>query len=168
MAAELVDLLGEVDNESAASHEAYQKYPALRVFLSTGQKPHRQFLSEEMIVVAGASENFKGAASAPERPWFRPTITAFISLLDLPANWDSYGAKPLAIRAVAVAILMLGDIMLSETPTPSVVPLPDGGCNWSGIEQELILRLKSHPKATRPSSSTIDMAVLRYRRSLIL
>jgi hypothetical protein len=72
--------------------------------------------------------------------WVIPTALAVSKLLNLPENWDSYGAAALdrykALAAIDVLINVAGDV----TPAPSVAPTPSGGLQFEwhrgGIDLE--------------------------------
>ncbi|MBI3683271.1 MAG: hypothetical protein HY235_23105 [Acidobacteria bacterium] len=73
------------------------------------------------------------AFSAPENvrvtppAWLKPTIQSFLGLLQLPHNWDGYGAVRIQEQIVQQALMALVQVMDDDTPAPSVVPLSDGG-----------------------------------------
>lgn len=75
------------------------------------------------------------------RLWLAPTAQALVDLLDLPAGWDSYGARPVDRRHVDAALRVLLLIMRHNTPAPSVVPTNRGGVQleWhtGGIDLEI-------------------------------
>src|ERR1035438_4373800 len=70
-------------------------------------------------------------ASHPLEPafpaWLQPTIKSFLDLLQLPQNWDGYGASQMHEQIVQQALLLLVEVMDNDAPPPSVVPLSDGG-----------------------------------------
>ena len=70
-------------------------------------------------------------ASHPLEPafpaWLQPTIKSFLDLLQLPQNWDDYGASQIHEQIVQQALLLLVEVMDNDAPPPSVVPLSDGG-----------------------------------------
>jgi hypothetical protein len=76
---------------------------------------------------------------APE--WLRKTEEALRSLLALPANWDSYGARAIELHAVHAAIELLRSIVQHGTPQPVVVPTNRGSIQieWHtrGIDLEI-------------------------------
>jgi hypothetical protein len=71
--------------------------------------------------------------------WVGPTISAFMGVQSLPENWDSYGGKRVDSHVVAQSLSILGLIMDSASPAPSVVPLGDGGLQleWHRNQQDL-------------------------------
>ncbi len=48
-------------------------------------------------------------------------------LLDLPANWDSYGAVPIRIDVAKQVARAIRDFMSLGVPAPQIVPTADGG-----------------------------------------
>lgn len=52
---------------------------------------------------------------------------AVVDLLNLPAGWNSYGAKPIAPQNAVQAIRLLAGILSTDTPPPVVVPRVRGG-----------------------------------------
>jgi hypothetical protein len=77
-------------------------------------------------------------------PWENPTAEALDSLLTLPPNWDSYGARPVDHGCAAYALEVLRSIMGDNTPPPQVVPTSVGGVQleWHerGIDVEIEVR----------------------------
>ncbi len=67
------------------------------------------------------------ALETPVPAWIEPTIRALTNLLQLPENWDGYGAVQIREQIAQQALITLAEIMENETPTPSIVPLSDGG-----------------------------------------
>jgi hypothetical protein len=64
----------------------------------------------------------------PAHPaWLQPTIRSFLDLLQVPQNWDGYGASQVQEQIVQQALLLLFEVMDNDAPPPSVVPLSDGG-----------------------------------------
>ena len=76
--------------------------------------------------------------------WLMPVVKVMGELLDLPENWDSYGARRINPTAIAFALQLLFDTMRSDTPSPSVVPTSRGGVQleWHahGIDLEIEIR----------------------------
>ncbi len=62
-------------------------------------------------------------------------------LMLLPANWDSYGARPINIKSVGYSIALFCEIMFENTPEPQVVPTKSGDVQleWHiyGIDLEI-------------------------------
>ena len=64
----------------------------------------------------------------PEVPaWQRPTVESLQDLLQLPRNWDGYGASQIQEQIAQKALMVLVEVMENNAPAPSVVPLSDGG-----------------------------------------
>jgi hypothetical protein len=58
--------------------------------------------------------------------WFQEAIASLDELGELPANWDSYGAKRIRHSSILAAIELLFCVMRDETPAPAVVPTNRG------------------------------------------
>jgi hypothetical protein len=73
--------------------------------------------------------------------WLYPTLHAIQHLSRLEANWDSYGAPPVAPSAIVHALNVLGTILDDDSPTPIVVPTAAGNVQleWhqGGIDVEI-------------------------------
>jgi hypothetical protein len=64
-------------------------------------------------------------------------------LLELPANWDTYGGEPVDIRAASAAAQLLVNLLSNGVPPPRMVPTSEGGIRleWyrSGLELQIDL-----------------------------
>src|SRR6266404_2161951 len=81
------------------------------------------------------------SASAFVPAWARSVVHRLNDLLNLEANWDSYGAsKPSKISAIEL-IRVLGSVAGPNTPVPSIVPSSLGHfqAEWhqNGIDLEV-------------------------------
>ena len=65
-------------------------------------------------------------ATLPLPTWFRPSLTALVDLLNLPPGWNSHSAKPIKPENVAAAVQLLGALLGSDMPPPTVVPRVKG------------------------------------------
>lgn len=65
-------------------------------------------------------------AEAPDISWMQPVADALSELVNLPANWDSYGARPIKGDRAIAAFDLLQSIMRDGVPVPSVVPTRRG------------------------------------------
>lgn len=67
---------------------------------------------------------------------------SFLTLLALPANWDSYDAKRIDPRLRDVVLHTMESLLAPGTPKPTLVPCSDGGVQveWSrnGIDVEIV------------------------------
>lgn len=77
-------------------------------------------------------------------PWLEATVSALISFLDLPPDWDSYGAKPVNPDIVPAVLELMDLAMRDETPPPTVIPTNRGGVQleWhrNGVDLEIEFR----------------------------
>ena len=73
--------------------------------------------------------------------WLGRVVDRLGHITRLPANWDSYGARPIAVAAIKSALELLGEIMSDDLPSPDIVPTVSGGIQieWHivGIDLEL-------------------------------
>ena len=74
-------------------------------------------------------------------PWLEPAIDELKALVQLPNDWNSYGARPVARWAAEETLIVLLETMDSATPQPIVVPTNRGGVQleWhtEGIDLEI-------------------------------
>lgn len=111
--------------------------------------PDHAFLSEQIPI---------SSTAAPRRPrwnvlidppttqgfsssWWEPTCLQAFSLLDLPENWDSYGARQIESDCVVEGLRFLVGVLDDDTAPPSVVPCSHGGMQFewhkSGLDLEI-------------------------------
>src|SRR4051812_29998315 len=78
-----------------------------------------------------------GAASH----WQAAILTKVLELVDLPENWNSYGATQVRHDTALFAMLILENIMQAGTPLPDVVPTASGGLQFEwhdfGVDLEI-------------------------------
>src|ERR1017187_2252618 len=66
--------------------------------------------------------------AAPVVPgWLVPTVKSLGDLLQLHRDWDGYGADEVQEHIAQKALWLLVEVMDNDSPSPSVVPLNDGG-----------------------------------------
>src|SRR5688500_2732476 len=70
-----------------------------------------------------ASPSWEGREPA----WFGPTRRSIQELLQLPENWNSYGARPIDPELAASALRLLVKVAPTDAPPPIVVPTTRGG-----------------------------------------
>lgn len=101
--------------------------------------PSQQSSDPDPVSSIGKVFVVEGGEPAPD--WLSRIEEAFQSLLTLPENWDSYGARMIEPRAVQAAIALLRSIVQRGTPQPAVVPTNRGGIQieWHtcGIDLEI-------------------------------
>jgi hypothetical protein len=66
-------------------------------------------------------------ASGPWPKSFLNSVGAVAELLNLPAGWNSYTAKPITLKNAIEAIRLLAWLIGPDTPPPAVVPRVQGG-----------------------------------------
>jgi hypothetical protein len=90
---------------------------------------------ERVVMVKGIDARVRRSA------WLKQTLESLPKLLNLPPNWDGYGALPIDSRCAEFALSILIQIMGDTTPPPSVVPTVSGGVQleWhmKGIDLEV-------------------------------
>src|SRR2546425_10354939 len=68
-----------------------------------------------------------GKTEGDEPPWLTAILKEMNELLDLPPNWNSYGAHVIETEAVVRAMQLLGAVTSEASPRPHVVPTRRGG-----------------------------------------
>ena len=91
------------------------------------------FRETEWKIIVKAERPFDG--------WITPIFEELCELLDLPPNWDSYGAPQIEKQCVIDALYLLSNTASTSTPKPWVVPTSHGGVQleWhrGGIDFEI-------------------------------
>lgn len=79
--------------------------------------------------------------SSQPLPWIQEAIRAVLNFESLPANWNSYGARPIQRSLIFSAILVLRQLAQPKTPKPALIPTTEGGVQieWhqGGIDLEI-------------------------------
>ena len=83
-----------------------------------------------------------GTILSPSRPpWISDISKAIQGFVDLPENWNSYGAKRIKPELAEAAIRLLPKVVQPGTPKPEVVPTTAGSVQieWHvrGIDLEI-------------------------------
>jgi len=81
-----------------------------------------------------------------EPRWLRPTVQRMEQLLALPRNWDSYGALPVTVVSVQMALNALMMVMESRSPAPTVVPTVEGGVQLEWHQNDIDLEVEVKPE----------------------
>lgn len=76
---------------------------------------------------------------------FLKSAGAVVDLLNLPAGWNSYGAKPIAPQNAVQAIQLLAVFIAPDTPPPAVVPRVLGGIQleWHAVSTDVEVYIDS-------------------------
>lgn len=90
--------------------------------------------------------------SGEEPRWLYPTLSCFRELVQLPEDWDSYGASIITDEAIAGAAEVMVELELPlEAPPPDVVPGSSGSVQleWhrSGADVEIHISSAGTPTA---------------------
>lgn len=76
--------------------------------------------------------------------WLESVLRRSLDLLQLPPDWDGYGADPLDPSTVSAAMTILAGTLRNDAPVPSVVPTNRGGlqfewhCGGIDLEVEIV------------------------------
>lgn len=95
--------------------------------------------------------SFSQETQATSAPWVAEVMAKMKELVRLPANWDSYGAKPIKPDCLQYAVReVLQACMHGATPAPSVVPTNTGGVmlEWHRGNIDLEVRVENPGEAT--------------------
>ncbi len=89
--------------------------------------------------------HIKTPSNAGFRPDFSPLLDTAKRLIDLPENWDSYGASPIDPRLIEYGLSLLNELTPSQTPLPKMVPTSRGGIQleWHCRDIDLEIRIES-------------------------
>jgi hypothetical protein len=85
-----------------------------------------------------------------ELEWLDATVKGLGSTLSLARGWDTYDGAPVSTRSVDRALAFLFAFLEPSSPTPSVVPLSDGGVQveWhrGGLDIEVTFSPREAPE----------------------
>lgn len=107
----------------------------------TGQRrsSRRSYLSDVDLQVPPLEAVSTGSTATPM--WQPKVIGRLVELMNLKANWDSYGASRPSGDSALDLFSVLGAVMASDTPAPSIVPSPQGHfqAEWhrNGVDLEV-------------------------------
>ena len=81
------------------------------------------------------------AGNQPNILAVKRTVEKLHALLDLPENWNSYGAPPIRPDVIEYAVRWVPTLLQRRTPEPAVVPTARGGLQleWhrKGVDVEI-------------------------------
>ena len=76
----------------------------------------------------GETVSFKYLDNGKARPaWFMPVLQGFADLATLTEGWDGSGAARIDRATINRALGAIEQLLPSDAPAPSVVPVPDSG-----------------------------------------
>ena len=106
-------------------------------------------LRSEPVVVMDVQDR-QGTHIVARASWYLPTIERLLECAELDAGWDSYGALPTTTSSMTEAMRFVAAFLTDDSPTPSVVPLSDGGVQleWhrGGVDIEAAFRTDDPPQ----------------------
>lgn len=109
-----------------------------------------------------AEDEFRVEVPEPLHAWHEPTLASLQRVLNLPRNWDSYGARTIDPATVYQAIQLIFPMLGPRTPTPAVVPTSCGGVQFEwhtrGIDLEIEFRSPHEIAACFEDKSEPDAA----------
>lgn len=78
--------------------------------------------------------------------WLEAVGDRLQTLVDLPANWNSRGARRVTAQAVRTALAVLVNVMAADSRMPTIVPTVRGGLQleWHGEGIDLEIEI-DHP-----------------------
>ena len=78
--------------------------------------------------------------------WLRDSAESILEVMDLPEDWNSYGARPVDPEAVREGLRVLNSILDSDTPAPTVHPTPSGGVTFEWHTSRVDIELEITPE----------------------
>lgn len=101
----------------------------------------RRTMSEAQVISMRPPPVTQTSLVSPPARWVKPTIERMVELLNLPANWDSYGAARIRPDAAKAMFDVLQDLLTANSLAPTIVPSPHGHlqAEWhvNGVDLEL-------------------------------
>jgi hypothetical protein len=77
--------------------------------------------------------------------WMKPILATLMGFLDLPDDWNSYGAPRIDPGSIGYALSFLVKAMQAHTPKPAAIPSPTGGVQLEWHEQGIDLEVEVLP-----------------------
>jgi hypothetical protein len=101
------------------------------------------FADPKRISVPGSNMYFviQGVGAAGP-PWLAPVVTAVGRFLQLPDNWDSYGAPVIDHEKVLFGLNLLLATLDPQSPAPTVVPTPSGSVQFEWHRQGMDIEVE--------------------------
>jgi hypothetical protein len=105
-------------------------------------------------------------------PWLNEVFGRLNELINLPEDWDSYGAKSPSRTAADAIMEILTTTTSSQTPAPTIVPSPHGHfqAEWhvNGVDLEVEVLSPGHIDVFFSSNRTRWSNVLKSDLSLLV
>lgn len=80
--------------------------------------------------------------------WLLPLLRGSIDLIDLPDNWNSYGAQPIDPELVMNALNQVMAVLEESSTPPWIVPMSDGGIQSEWYKDRGELELVVDPEGS--------------------
>jgi len=77
---------------------------------------------------------------------FKETVHEIDRIAMLQDGWDSYGGKEIREEAIDAAIRLASRILASDTPSPQVVPMSNGGISFEWHENQIDIEIEIETK----------------------
>ncbi len=81
-------------------------------------------------------------------PWLGAVIQRAGELLQLKANWNTYGGKPIEKKAMAAALAFIERMMRTPIPYPQLVPCSNGGVQIEWHERGIDIEVEFYPNGS--------------------
>lgn len=116
----------------------------------TNSMSYRQLVPPDPVIIAASS----GAA------WESEILAQLVELARLPRNWDSYGARPLAVPSVRALMDLTRQLAESIHCAPKLAMAVDGGlvCDWFGADSALTLLIDGDGNVTVEHADSVSGA----------
>ncbi len=133
--------LAEDDDITTAEAPTWRR--STKPLITAGRIAARQ-QSGYLLPFHDSSISIAQPPDADEPSWLLPSLRALDEIGWLPENWNSYGAKPVAVEAAVATLRLMAAMMTDATPLPAFVPTQSGGIQleWHvrGIDLEIDVR----------------------------
>jgi hypothetical protein len=76
--------------------------------------------------------------------WRDATFKRLEELVQLPVGWDGYDGLPVNLANAYFALQMLDTVCRTNTPTPQIVPMSDGGLQieWHTLNEDIEIQVR--------------------------
>lgn len=122
------------------------------------------FSSFDTTTTGGATKRIPGLEILPlktafvrQHDWTEQVRARLFELMQLPAGWDGYRAKPVSRENAVFALSLLSAVMNQRMPVPSIVPTVSGSLRieWHTLRGDVELRI-NRPNSVHAWFSCVD------------